>query len=81
MGAGKYDSNTRSGLVSLLSFLEQRIEQLEHRKMMILRYLGDPNKFVGRKDFSLEDIPKLEELINEARFALDAVKAYKKANI
>lgn len=68
-------------MVTLTAFLFTRIEQLENRLMMIPRYLERPESFVGRKDFSLEDLPKIQLEIEEAKVALAAVQKFKKDGI
>lgn len=62
--------------MTLLQFLNDRLDQLENRKMMIPRYVERPGSFVGKKDFSLEDLPKIEQAINETKAAIKAVKEY-----
>lgn len=63
---------------SLTSYLKERIQQLEHRKMMIPRYVERPEAFLGRRDFSLDDLPKIEEDLKECKFALWAIESRKK---
>ncbi|HEX8331902.1 MAG TPA: hypothetical protein VF622_04725 [Segetibacter sp.] len=63
---------------SLSTFLNQRIQQLEHRKMMIPRYVERPESFLGKKDFSLSDLPKIEQDLKECKFALWAIESRKK---
>jgi hypothetical protein len=40
---------------------------------MIPRYLKRPGEFAGKKDFSLDDIPKIEEDIRLCKLALRAI--------
>lgn len=61
-------------MVTLTDYLNQRITQLKHRKMMIPRYIKLPGNFVGKKDFSLDDIPNIEKEIKECETALAAIK-------
>jgi hypothetical protein len=58
---------------SLSAYLKERIQQLENRKMMIPRYVERPEAFLGKKDFSMNDLPKIEEDLKECRFALWAI--------
>lgn len=64
-------------MTTLEKFLIARIEQLDHRKMMIPRYVERPHAFAGKKDFSLEDLPRIEIEIGEAKAALKAVREFK----
>ena len=64
--------------MTLTKFLEDRLAQLEHRKMMIPRYVNRPGNFLGKKDFSLEDLPKIEEEIEETKASLKAIADLKK---
>jgi hypothetical protein len=66
---------------SLSAYLRERIQQLEHRKMMIPRYVEQPQAFLGKKDFSLDDLPKIEEDLKECRIALCAIESMKKENL
>lgn len=64
--------------MTLMYFLEWRLAQLEQRKMMIPRYVERPEKFVGKKDFSLDDMPKIQIEIEETKVAIKAVKSFRK---
>jgi len=64
--------------MTLKSFLEKRIQQLEHRRMMIPRYVKRPEAFAGKKDHSLDDLPKIEADISETKAALKAVVEHQK---
>lgn len=66
---------------TLTNYLKERIQQLEHRKMSIPIYLEHPGKFLGNKDFSMSDIPKIEQDIKECEVALKSVAAHKKGKI
>jgi hypothetical protein len=62
----------------LIDFLNSRISQLEDRKMMIPRYVKRSGKFAGKKkDFSLADLPKIQEKINETKAALVGIKKWR----
>lgn len=45
---------------------------------MIPRYVERPGSFVGKKDFSLADLPKIQMQIKEATAALKAVNEFRK---
>lgn len=62
----------------LLTFLQERLQQLEHRKMMIPRYVQRPGAFVGKKDFSLNDLPTIQEQIEETKAAIAGIREYRK---
>lgn len=62
----------------LLKYLRDRLAQLEHRKMMIPRYIERPGNFLGKKDFSLDDIPAIQADIEETKMAIKAVELFKK---
>jgi hypothetical protein len=64
-------------MIPLKKYLEDRISQLESRKIMIPRYLKRPGEFAGKKDFSLDDIPKIEEDIRLCKLALRAITTKK----
>lgn len=66
---------------TLASFLHDRILQLENRLMMIPRYLERPEAFVGKKDYSLDDMPIIQKQIEEAKMALAAVNKFNKERI
>lgn len=54
--------------------ITQRLEQLEHRKIMIPRYVRQPGKFLGKKDFCIEDLPQIEADIQECKAALKGIE-------
>lgn len=62
--------------MTLKNYIEARLNQLENRKMMIPRYIERPGKFLGKKDFSLEDLPKIDAQIAECKAALKGIEAY-----
>lgn len=64
---------------SLTQILTDRLNQLEHRKMMIPRYVKNPLSFIGKKDFSLNDLPKLEEDIAETKAAIKGIEEWRKS--
>lgn len=68
-------------MLSLTTFLKNRLLQLEQRKMMIPRYVERPGSFLGRTDFSIEDLPKIQQEINECKAALKAVEACRKGQM
>ena len=45
--------------------------------MMIPRYVAKPLSFVGKKDFSLNDLPKIQEQIDETKAAIKGIELYK----
>jgi hypothetical protein len=64
---------------TLTSFLEERLRQLNDRKFMIPRYVKQPGAFAGKKDFSLKDLPKIQEEIEETKAALAGIQKWKSA--
>lgn len=62
--------------MTLKCIIENRLRQLENRKMMIPRYVERSGKFLGKKDFSLDDLPKLEQQIAECKAALKGIKEF-----
>ncbi len=66
--------------MELISFLRDRLSQLEHRKMMIPRYIEQPGDFLGKKDFSLNDLPLIQWEIAETKAAIKAIEEYRKQN-
>lgn len=68
-------------MMPLLEYLNSRLRQLEHRKMMIPRYVKKPGEFLGKKDFSLDDLPKIDKEIKEVQAAIRAVKNINKQTI
>ena len=64
---------------SLTQILTERLNQLENRKMMIPRYVAKPLSFIGKKDFSLNDLPKLEEDIAETKAAIKGIEDWRKS--
>lgn len=65
--------------MELKDIIEARLWQLENRKMMIPRYVERPEAFLGKKDFSLNDLPKIDQQINECNTCLEALKNIKKS--
>lgn len=63
-------------MMPLDKFLHERIMQRDHRLMMIPRYVERPGNFVGKKDFTLADLPKIKYEIEEAKVALKAVQRF-----
>ncbi len=61
-----------------MSFLNDRLQQLENRKLMIPRYVERPGKFLGKKDFSLDDLPKIEDDIRETKALILALEKHRK---
>lgn len=65
----------------LLQFLYDRLAQLRDRKDMIPRYVARPGGFAGKKkDFSLNDLPKIQWEMAETEAAIKAVEEYRKQN-
>lgn len=60
--------------------LLKRLEQLENRKHMIPIYVKKPGSFIGKKDFSLDDIPGIEKEIEETIAAINGIKLIRKLN-
>lgn len=62
----------------LIKFLTDRKKQLEQRKIMIPKYLEHPHAFLGKNNFTVEDIARIELEIKECDAALKAIKRIKK---
>lgn len=62
----------------ILNFLNSRLSQLENREMMIPRYVEMPGKFIGKKDFSIDDLPLIKQQIKETKAAISAIKDLRK---
>jgi len=60
--------------MKLQDFIQKRLDQLKNRKLMIPRYVKQPGSFVGKKDFSLSDLPKIDEEIEECKICLKALE-------
>ena len=58
--------------------LMKRLEQLNERKRMIPIYVKNPNKFLGKKDFSMKDVPVIEKEIEETVAAINGIKLIRK---
>lgn len=63
-----------------LKYLNDKLLQLQSRHMMIPRYVKQPGQFLGKKDFSLNDLPDIEFEIGETQAAIKAVLTYRKTN-
>lgn len=61
---------------ALTKYLRDLILQLEQRKMMIPRYVKKPGSFLGRTDFSLNDLPVIDKQISEAKAALKGIEIW-----
>jgi len=62
----------------LSKILQARLTQLENRKFMIPKYVKRPGKFLGKKDFSLDDLPKIQLEIDETKAAIKAINEFRK---
>lgn len=66
--------------MELLEFLNNRLKQLKDRRAMIPKYVERPGSFLGKKDFSKEDIPLIDFQIRETVAAITAVKSFHQVN-
>jgi hypothetical protein len=64
-------------MMNLKQFIQDRITQLEQRRFMIPRYIEREGQFLGKKDFSMGDIPKIEQEIEECKAALKGIEQWK----
>lgn len=63
----------------LEKFLHSRIDQLKDRIFMIPKYVKSPGHFAGKcKDYSLSDIPKLKQEVEETKAALKGISEWRK---
>lgn len=68
----------------LTDFLEMRLSQLHCRMNMIPKYLKREGIISSRRDFKMDDLPKIQKEIDETTVAIRAIqkwKADKKKNI
>jgi hypothetical protein len=63
--------------MKLKVFIQDKLDQLQNRKFMIPRYVEREGQFLGKKDFSLDDLPKIEQEINECKAALKGIDEWK----
>lgn len=63
----------------IVDFLYDRLNQLQDRKMMIPRYVQRSGAFAGKKkDFSMNDLPKIGDEIEETKVAIKAIEDWRK---
>jgi hypothetical protein len=66
--------------MSLRSELIKRLDQLEHRKMMIPRYVDVNRKWSGKCHYSLDMLPPLQKLIDETKAAIAGIDRWAEIN-
>lgn len=65
-------------LIKLSTFLKDRLQQLENRKISIQFYLKDKKKFLGKTQYKPEDMIITDDRINETKAALAGIEAWRK---
>lgn len=65
--------------MTLKTILTSRLEQLEHRKMMIPRYVENNKAWSGKNHYSLDMIPGIEKEIEETKAAIKGIGEWEKA--
>jgi len=58
--------------------LSKSLQLLEHRRMMIPRYIDRDDKFLGTNHYTLEMIPPLDKQIEEMKAAIQGIDAWRK---
>lgn len=66
--------------MSLRTELEKRLQQLEHRKMMIPRYVDVNRRWLGKNHYSMSMIPSIEKQIAETKAAISGIDEWIKSN-
>ena len=65
---------------TLYQQLNKSLAILEQRKMMIPKYINQPN-WLGHNHYSMDMIPKLEKQIDELKAAINGIKIWRKNKI
>ena len=65
---------------TLYSQLSKRLGQLEHRKMMIPRYIENNKAFLGKNPYTLEMVADIEKQIAETEAALTGIEVWREKN-
>lgn len=66
--------------MSLRTELEKRLQQLEHRKMMIPRYVDANRNWLGKNHYSLDQLPELQKMIDETKAAIAGIDNWREIN-
>lgn len=61
----------------LEKFLNDRYNQLKHRKTAIIHFIGAEGTSASRKAHTLADLPAVQKDIDETRAAIDGIKQWK----
>lgn len=80
MGGREGNSDTIYARIMMTTYtiLQDRIDQLNLRLQTIPVYLKNPDKWIGRYQYTMEDIPKIRAEVAETEVALQAIKFYRK---
>lgn len=62
--------------MTLKTELLSRLTQLEHRKMMIPRYVNNNKAWSGKNHYSLDMIPGIQKQIDETKAAIKGIKEW-----
>lgn len=66
--------------MSLRQELQKRLDQLEHRKMMLPRYVDANRNWLGKNHYSLDQLPELQKMIDETKAAIKGIDEWRKSN-
>jgi len=63
---------------TLYQQLNKSLAVLEQRKMMIPRYINQPN-WLGKNHYSMDMIPKIQKQIDEIKAAIEGIEIWRKS--
>jgi len=63
--------------MNILDLMYQRMWQLQGRILEIRNYVKRDGKVISKKDFTLKDIPKIEDQIVEMHLGIKAIETYR----
>lgn len=64
--------------MDILDLMYQRMWQLQGRIIQIKNYVKMPGFTVSKKDFTLDDIPGIQDKIEEMRLGIKAVEGFRR---
>lgn len=64
--------------MTLKKELENRLLQLENRKMMIPRYVDNNRSWSGKNHYSLDMLPEIQQQIDETKAAITGIINWQK---
>lgn len=63
--------------MSLKKILNDRLDQLKHKKFMLPKYVNQGEKFLGNKKYTMDMLPLIEEEIEETKAAIKGIDRWK----